>query len=118
MSSFTSPLIVSPMDNGRTWKLIKPFTYRIGSKEVVSVHAGFITDFASVPRIFWSIVCPYGKQGKAAVIHDYLYQFGGYTRKEADSIFKECMTVLGVAGWKIWVMYLAVRIFGKFSWQE
>ncbi|EFP5746686.1 DUF1353 domain-containing protein, partial [Salmonella enterica] len=35
------------------------------------------------------------------------------TKKEADKIFLDGMTVLGVPKWKRIVMYLAVRIFGR-----
>ena len=114
MSSFTTPLIVQPVDP-RNWKLVKPFEYHVGSidsDEVISVPIGFITDFASIPRIFWSVFPPYGKYGKAAVIHDYIYRNGLYKRKKCDGIFLEGMVVLGVAVWKRKVIYWAVRIFG------
>ena len=77
MSSFTSALIVTPMADGRKWKLWKEFTYHIGSrysKDYVHVPVGFITDFASVPWVLWSWLPSWGKYGKAAIIHDFLYQ--------------------------------------------
>jgi len=100
MSSFTTPLIVSPMPDGRKWKLIRPFNYGVGSKgsiDRITVPAGFVTDFASSPPPVWFIIPPWGRYGKAAVIHDYLYQTKRRTRKEADLIFREAMAVLGVA---------------------
>jgi len=121
VSSFTSELIVSPLADGRRWILLRQFSYHVGSeysKDVISVPRGFATDFASVPRIFWPLICPYGKQGKAAVIHDYLYQSGERPRKEADDIFREAMGVLGVSSWKKFLMYWAVRIFGKFAYKK
>ena len=54
MSSFTKPLIVSPLSDGRRWKLDKRFYYHVGdkySKEIIKVPEDFITDFASVPRL-------------------------------------------------------------------
>jgi len=77
MSSFITPLIVTPMPDGRRWKLWKEFTYHIGSRwsqNKVTVPAGFITDFASIPWVFWTILPSWGRYGKAAVIHDWLYQ--------------------------------------------
>jgi len=77
VSSFTTPLIVTPLDDGRTWKLVEPFRYHIGdrnSEDIITIPTGFITDFASVPRIFWVLIPPYGKWGKATVVHDWLYQ--------------------------------------------
>ena len=76
MSSFTSPLIVSPMSSGRDWKLHRSFTYHIGgkySKKFVRVPAGFKTDFASIPKFLWWL--PYwAKFNKASILHDYLYR--------------------------------------------
>ena len=134
MSSFTSELIVTPLD-GRRWKLKKEFTYHIGSKcssKKIMIPSGFITDFASSPRIFWPIVSPWGKWGKAAVLHDYLYWlarqkqyfvFDDWSwasedgRKAADDIFLEAMEVLGVKRWRRFLMYWGVRAFGFLAWR-
>ncbi len=122
MSSFTTPLIVSPMPDGINWRIIKKFTYHIGSKysrNIICVPDGFVTDFASVPRIFWIILPPWGRYGAAAVIHDYLYKNHlGKTRKQADCIFKESMKVKGVPSWQIFVMYWAVRLFAFEAWRK
>ena len=139
MSSFTTPLIVSPMPDGRKWKLFKEFTYHIGSKyskDFIHVPTGFVTDFASVPWVFWTFLPYWGKYGKAAVIHDYLYQFlrqmleqpqykplfdSFYYAKEnprkfADDVFHEAMLVGGTKPWKAKVMYWGVRAFGWLAW--
>jgi hypothetical protein len=120
VSSFTTPLIVQPI-SARQWKLIEPFEYHVGSEdsqEVIRVPVDFITDFASVPRLFWSILPPWGKYGKAAVIHDYCYRNGLYPRKRCDEIFLEGMTVLRVAAWKRYPMYYAVMVFGSSSYRR
>lgn len=126
MSSFTKPLRVEAVDE-RNWKLLEEFDYYIGeldSDEYVSVPVGYETDFATIPQIFWSIIPPWGKYGKAAVIHDFLCTDGYYfrvvdgaklqvpvTRKEADDIFLEAMTVLGVDEVTRTAMYAAVRAY-------
>ena len=81
------------------------------------VPAGFVTDFASIPRLFWRVLPPTGSYGKAAVIHDYLYRTGAFTRSICDGIFLEAMCELGVPGWKRRVMFRAVRLFGGSSYQ-
>lgn len=45
---------------------------------VIIVPAGFITDFASIPRVFWSIpgFSPSGPLAVAAILHDFAYQHG------------------------------------------
>jgi len=119
MSSFTSPLIVSPLPDGKRWKLVRPFIYHVGSeysKDEIKVPTGFITDFASSPPHIWIVIPPWGKYGKAAVIHDYLYQTASRTRKEADDIFKEGMQVLGVDKVRVFLMYWAVRLFGMWAY--
>ncbi|EAQ6128542.1 DUF1353 domain-containing protein [Salmonella enterica] len=68
---------------------------------------------SSVPRIFWTLLPPDGKYAKAAIIHDYLYDNALRTKKEADLIFLDGMTVLGVPRWKRTIMYWAVRMFGR-----
>ena len=121
MSSFTTNLIISPHIDGKHWKLIEKFRYRVGnmeSKDIISVPAGFVTDFASVPRIFWSIFPPWGGYGKATILHDYLYLEKKRTKKESDLIFLEAMEVLEVRKLKRKIMYLAVRIFGCRSWNK
>jgi len=122
MSSFTQPLIVSPMKGCRMWKLIEPFEYYVGSensKETIVIPAGFITDFASIPRFFWSLIGhPVGEYAAAAVLHDYLYSCQGvipervYSRKRCDQIFLEAMGVLGVGLIKRSLMYASVRSLG------
>jgi len=121
MSSFTTPLVVSPLPDGRHWKLVFQFCYDVGNKDSgdrITVPVGFITDFASSPPPIWWLIPPWGKYGKAAVIHDYLYQLGIRTRKEADDIFRESMLVLGVAPWRVSLMYWGVRIFGWLAWHR
>lgn len=122
MSSFTSPLrveITQKKVRGRPLaRLVESFVYEVGalgSGDVVEVPAGFETDFASVPRLFWIVEPPLGDAGKAAVIHDRLYATRERSRRAADRVFLEAMGVLGVARWKRLVLYAAVRLFGASS---
>lgn len=121
MSSFTKPLIVEVFDNGRKFKVVEPFTYyrENNEKEVLTVPAGFETDFASIPRIFWNIYPPTGggtkrtSYGKCAVLHDAAYQFGWYSRKECDKLFLEAMEAIGVGKFTRYLFYYCVRLFAK-----
>lgn len=118
-SSFTSPLVVEDLEGG--WRVVNAFNYAIGregSAVCITVPAGFETDFASVPRIFWSIFPPTGKHGKAAVLHDYLYATQQASRVVADAIFLEAMAVLNVPAWRRWTMYLGVRLGGWYAWRQ
>ena len=118
-SSFLTPLIVSPMPDGRRWRLFRSFTYHINSKrskDKITVPVGFVTDFASVPRFLWWWLPYWGRYGKGAVLHDYIYQTHCRTREEADKIFLEAMLVGGTKEWKAKLMYWSVRAFGWLSW--
>jgi hypothetical protein len=119
MSSFTEKLLVSPLSDGKRWVIRKEFSFYVGKEEdndIVTVPPGFITDFASIPKAFWSIAPKWGKYGNAAVIHDYLYASKERSRKKSDKIFLEGMMVLNVPTWKRYAMYYAVRLCGKLSY--
>lgn len=130
MSSFTTPLRVEAIDE-RDWKLLEEFVYYIGhlgSNRWVEVPVGYVTDFATIPQVFWSVIPPWGKYGKAAVIHDFLCTDAYYysmidgkkekvpcDRKTADDIFLEAMTVLEVDEVTRTIMYSAVRAYSVLS---
>ena len=138
MSRFTAPLIVTPLGDGKNWQIIYStegndrFAYEIGKEGsglMVKPPANFVTDFASVPRLFWWLLPRWGRYGNAAVIHDFLYRDGHLirieppritkpTRKRADEIFLEGMIVLRVKPWKRQMIYWGVRIGGWYPWWQ
>ncbi|OHD70516.1 MAG: hypothetical protein A2W19_08915 [Spirochaetes bacterium RBG_16_49_21] len=133
MSRFTEILTVSPLSDGKTWIIRKKFGYDVGREggaEFVDVPVGFMTDFASVPRLLWAIIPRWGTYGNAAVIHDYCYwcqQISvrrkrkiinkNINRKKADRIFFEAMGVLRVTFYYRYTIYWAVRLFGLLQWR-
>jgi hypothetical protein len=119
MSRFTESLVVTPRPDGKTWIILSNFGYAVGaedSKDIVNVPIGTYTDFASIPRILWSVLPQWGKYGNAAVIHDWLYWDQSRSRSEADDILLEGMEVLKVGAWTKHAIYLAVRAFGWYAW--
>ncbi|BCR06018.1 hypothetical protein DESUT3_30870 [Desulfuromonas versatilis] len=119
MSRFTEALVVSPLADGDTWVLLSPLSYEVGelgSGEVLTAPPGFMTDFASVPRLLWWVLPKWGKYGNAAVLHDWLYWEQVRNRPEADRIMLEAMEVLEVPAWQRWPIYLGVRAFGALAW--
>jgi len=114
MSQFTTPAHLELLDNFK-WKLLEKFEYHVGkypSDDVISVPSGFVTDLASIPRVFWWLMPPHGEYAKAAIVHDYLYDNAIGSKKYADDILFEAMGVLGVAKWRKQVIYWSVRWFG------
>jgi hypothetical protein len=119
MSNFTDILLVSPLADGKTWVIQRPFGYDVGaegSSDTIDVPVGFRTDFATVPRLLWVVLPKWGKYGNAAVIHDYLYWTQARPREETDLIFFEAMGVLGVRPVVKYAMYWGVRAFGWIAW--
>lgn len=134
MAGFLSPLELEYIDGVR-WRITAPFEYRLGADdgpEKVSIPVGFITDFASIPRVLWNVLPPAGSYGRAAVIHDWLYQHRTVVRvatarsmpvvvrlvdrAEADRVLNEGMGVLGVGRLTRWLVYSGVRIGGWKPW--
>jgi hypothetical protein len=110
MAQFTEAVTVVNRLAGRVhdWELCEPMSYRLVDRsdaEVVNVPPGFVTDFASVPRPVWFWIAPWGRHGRAAIVHDFLYRNGSVTdvaarqmrrppKSEADRIFRDAMGVL------------------------
>ncbi|MFO0700922.1 MAG: DUF1353 domain-containing protein [Nitrospira sp.] len=84
--------------------------------EAVRVPPGFVTDFASIPQVFWSLLRPDGEYAYAAVVHDYLYWTQTRSRDEADDILKMAMEDFEVGAVTIEAIYRAVRLGGKAAW--
>jgi hypothetical protein len=84
--------------------------------KAVTVPTGFVTDFASIPSVFQSILRPDGEYAYAAVVHDYLYWDQTRTREEADLIFKMAMEDFDVGAVKMGLIYRAVRVAGQMAW--
>ena len=122
MSIFTSKLILWPLSGGKKWQLVETFGFwtgqSVGQGEYIEVPAGFVTDFATVPRVFWFVIPPWGRYGKAAVLHDYLYAQQRSSRKRCDRIFKHAMKILSVPRWKVFLIYNSVKLFGWISYNK
>lgn len=84
--------------------------------QAVTVQKGFVTDFASIPRIFWSALRPDGEYAYAAVVHDYLYWEQTRSRDEADQILKMAMEDFKVGTVTAGAIYGAVRVGGLSAW--
>jgi hypothetical protein len=118
--SLAGPLNVSRFVE-RIYVLTKPIAWSPNPGQPnkrVEVPPGFVTDFASVPRAFWSFLPPDGEYAYAAVLHDYLYWTQDRQREEADEILKFAMEDLKVGSITIGTIYSAVRIGGGGSWDS
>ena len=108
--------VVKALKDGKTWELVEDFVVHLASGHTVYVPAGFQFDFASVPRITWTLVGSpaTGKHRTAAIAHDWLCETG-YDWVKSAEIFLEIMEMAGTNWFKRNTMYWAVRMHQPFA---
>jgi len=77
----------------------------------ITVPAGFVSDGASVPRMFWWLFPPVGRYMAAAILHDWLLETGT-PWPVANGYFLRALREQGVERWAAYVMYAAVSVYG------
>jgi hypothetical protein len=97
------------------WKPSRPSQQ--GFRAVV-VPRHFVTDLASVPRVFWSLMPRDGVYAYPAIVHDYLYWDQSRPKAEADQILEWSMEDLEVSKAQVLAITQAVRVFGDTAWND
>ena len=101
----------------RLVRVEETFEFHTSDRDTIEVLEGFTSDGASIPKVAWSIIGgPYGEYLYGAIVHDWCYFLGLFSRKRCDQIFLEAMEDLRVAWLKRKIMYWAVRAFGWIGW--
>jgi hypothetical protein len=103
-------------DRRGTWKLLNALVYVSDIAGAITVPAGFLTDFASVPRLPVAYLLAGDCGHAAAVLHDFLYTTHQVDRSTADAVFKEALITGDEPGWRAWLMWLGVRLGGAGPW--
>jgi hypothetical protein len=119
-SAVSGPLHVSRFKEP-VYVLLKPIAWSPNPNQQqkhtrVEVPKGFVTDFASIPRIFWSMLRPDGDYTYPAIIHDHLYWAQDRSRQVADEIFRFAMEDFGIASTPAAAIFNAVRVGGGSAW--
>jgi hypothetical protein len=97
--------------------LQRPLSFGIGTtRDSITVPAGFVTDFTSVPRALWPELSPVGEHQRAAIVHDYLYWFQPCEREETDNLLMIAMKQNGMPDLKRGAVYAGVRIGSADVW--
>lgn len=96
------------------WLLLSPFVYDSKLIGRVVVPKGYITDFASVPRIAVAYWLAGNTCRRAATVHDWLCDGGPpkVSRSMADAVFNEIAIVYGIPWWRRIPMWTAIRLYG------
>ena len=107
-------------ENGRPlWLLQAPFYVEIATNYVYAVPEGFIYDYASIPRIFWTLFNPtHHRYAGPSTLHDYWYAAELFPQKICDQVFLYGLKSTGVLRVNRNLMYAAVRAFGHTTWKK
>jgi hypothetical protein len=117
------------------WELLQDFTAFIHTEDQtfeVIIRKGFLTDFASVPRLPFAYLLYGGIGNYAAVLHDGLYSASSLVticdfdtemrfhpdREFCDEAFLAGLEARGISSWKAKPMYWAVRWKGEKYYQR
>ncbi len=115
-----SILRVRPNNLGVPWVELAAHTKGTNGWWRICIPRGFITDCASIPQVFWSVVgAPAnGRYRKIAVVHDGLYRTPGLAKRpQADAVLLEGMMASGCSWLQRTVIYSAVRVGGFRSYK-
>jgi hypothetical protein len=104
----------------------------VGETEVITIPTGTRTDLASVPRLFWWFLAPFGAHEGAAVVHDHLCdELNRYWRetrrhergerpdpppppqinsRDTDGLFRRICREAGVPAPLYWELWWGVRL--------
>jgi hypothetical protein len=119
-AGFLTHFDLRELDGGDCFLVMAPLVYLSKDGQGYTVPAGVTTDFASVPRVLWNVLPPFGKHTRASVLHDWLYQAApdGMTRGKADDLFRQAMDVCGVGWFTRQTMWAGVRSGGWVPWKK
>lgn len=135
MTAFPLPLVLralapeevaSAESPRQLYQLREEFRFLSAEFGEIAIPIGFVTDFASIPRLAFAYLDPedpvilFG-----SVVHDYIYTRRGdlglgtkftFTRADADKVLREAMLLCGARKAQAWVVYQAVRLGGGSHW--
>lgn len=99
------------------WVVDQPLI-TLRNDDKIIVPRGYITDLASIPRVFRNVFNVNGPLRAPAVLHDWLYSSQRFTRAQSDAIFLEAMEARGIGKAERYAVYAAVRGFGWAYWNK
>jgi len=87
------------------------------------VPAGFVTDLASIPRLFRNLpfLDPNGLSRRPAVVHDWLYgsvEGRAHGKEFADNFLRAALLSEGASPAVAQTFFLAVHLFGSGPWDD
>lgn len=112
-------LIADPQQD--LWTLSKPLIWEDTTFGRLVVPPGFVTDLASIPRIFRNIpfLDPDGVSRRPAAVHDWLYgsvEGRKHGKAFADNFLRWSLMIEGASSAVASTFYFAVHYFGGSGW--
>ena len=108
-----------------SWIIMKDaYFWSARFQALIHAPAGFITDFASIPRLARPLFTGHGKTRYPAIPHDVLYSYKrtglceDFSRKEMDLILKDFCVAKNMTNLATEAVYRAVRIGGGFALRD
>lgn len=106
------------------YRVVQGFSYITEDGKVIVIPTGYLTDGASVPKIFRGLINPWGRHARAAIVHDVLCDFHTYYDEEGNSYyadarvinttFREAMSLDTVTEIKKRLIYAGVDLYFKY----
>ena len=93
-----------------------PLVWDVGKVALLVVPAGFVTDLASIPRVFQNVLSVTGKSRRAAVAHDWLYCTKEPSRAWADEFLRLALIAEGMGAAEARIYWAGVRLGGWLPW--
>lgn len=86
----------------------------------ILIPKGFVTDLMSVPGIVRWFVPKWGWSTMASILHDFGYRRNTpkMPRKFWDHKLMETLLMARAPAWRAVIIYLAVRLFGWYTWNK
>lgn len=114
MAEIKTDLILHPLPD-RKWRVVSPFAVETTTIGLIVVPAEFVCDLNSIPRFLWWASTP-ADYPEAGVVHDWGYR-GNLRRDVADAVYREILATLEMGKIRREGRFLALRIFGRFSYK-
>lgn len=125
-SRFNGLAQLEDQEDGCHAKLLRTLTYATLDGWLITVPAGFETDFASIPRALTWLIPARGPYNRPAIIHDFLYRFAPHdpttnhycTQARADQILREACENCDDRFSQRWAIFVGLKLGGWLTWRK
>jgi len=114
---------MAPFDGGKYWKLASSLYRFLPDKDdpdriYLEVPSSFVSDLTSTPWPFTLLVPKWGRHGRAAVTHDFMYWDQTCSKKVADKIMRLTMRIDDAPRWRVLLVRTALKLGGWYTYRK